>query len=105
MTDKLKRCPLCGGEAETEWHHGYWGVRCQSCYAEVTADGMNDAIEVWNTRKPMDRIVEQLEEELRLSEEEKRRCVAENAMQFDSAKGYYNGIDNALAIVKGVQNE
>ena len=53
----------------------------------------------------MDRIVEQLEEELRLSEEEKRRCVAENAMQFDSAKGYYNGIDNALAIVKGVQNE
>lgn len=52
-----------------------------------------------------DRIVEQLEEELRLSEIEKRRCVAENAMQFDSAKGYYNGIDNALAIVKGVQDE
>lgn len=57
------------------------------------------------TKEFTDRIVEQLEEELRLSEIEKRRCVAENAMQFDSAKGYYNGIDNALAIVKGVQNE
>ena len=53
----------------------------------------------------IDRIVEQLEEELRLSEEEKRRCVAENAMQFDSAKGYYNGIDNAIAIVKGETND
>ena len=53
----------------------------------------------------IDRIVEQLEEELRLSEEEKRRCVAENAMQFDSAKGYYNGIDNAIAIVKGATND
>ena len=105
MTDKLKPCPFCGGEADTEWHHGYWGVRCKSCYAEVTADGMNDAIEAWNNRKPMDRIVEQLEEELRLSEEEKRRCVAENAMQFDSAKGYYNGIYNSLAIVKVVQND
>lgn len=64
MTDKLKPCPFCGGEADTEWHHGYWGVRCTSCYAEVTADGMNDAIEAWNTRKPMDRIAEKLEEEV-----------------------------------------
>ena len=63
MEDRLKPCPFCGGEADTEWHHGYWGVRCENCCAEVTADGMDDVIDKWNTRKPMDRIVEQLEEQ------------------------------------------
>lgn len=62
MEDRLKPCPFCGGEADTEWHHGYWGVRCENCCAEVTADGMDDVIDKWNTRKPMDRIVEQLKE-------------------------------------------
>ena len=54
MTDKLKKCPFCGGEADTEWHHGYFGVRCNGCGAEVTADGMNDAIYKWNKRKPLE---------------------------------------------------
>lgn len=62
MEDRLKPCPFCGGEADTEWHHGYWGVRCGNCCAEVTADGMDDVIDKWNTRKSMDRIVEQLKE-------------------------------------------
>lgn len=90
MTDKLKQCPFCGGEADTEWHHGYFGVRCKSCYAEVTADGMNDAIELWNTRKSMDRIVEQLEE----------------AKRDSNTDVYaYGAYKKAIAIVKGVQNE
>lgn len=87
MTDKLKPCPFCGGEADTEWHHGYYGVRCESCYAEVTADGMNDTIEAWNTRKPMDRIVEQLEKE-----------------KSDWNDDYNVPINNAIAIVQGVRN-
>ena len=50
MNKELKPCPFCGGEAETEWHHGYCGVKCNDCCAEVSADGMNDAIEAWNRR-------------------------------------------------------
>lgn len=94
MTDKLLNCPFCGGEAETEWHHGYWGVRCQSCYVEVTADGMNDAIEVWNTRKPMDRIVEQLE-----------RRAYETADWMCGGTMKVVELTDAIAVVKGVQNE
>lgn len=93
MTDKLLNCPFCGGEAETEWHHGYWGVRCKSCYAEVTVDGMNDAIEAWNTRKPMDRIVEQLEN---------ASCYIEDG---DGHAGHVVFTNKAIAIVKGEQNE
>lgn len=59
------------------------------------------------SRKPMERIIERLRDELHLSDEEKRRCVAENMLQFDSAKGYANGIYNAIEIVKeeGGMNE
>jgi hypothetical protein len=55
----------------------------------------------WNTRKPMGHIVEQLETELKRADKEKQRCVSENPMQFDSAKGYATGISNALEIIKG----
>ena len=54
----------------------------------------------WNTRKPMQNIVERLEEELELTDKEKRRCVHENPLQFDEAKGYARGIANAIEIVK-----
>ena len=99
MTDKLKSCPFCGGEADTEWHHGYWGVRCNNCYAEVTADGMNDAINLWNTRKPMDRIVEQLEEEA------KRWYESGKEFKDEKELGVAGGFRYAIEIVKGVQNE
>ena len=41
-----------------------------------------------------------LEEELKLADDEKARCIKENPMQFDSAKGYANGIAVAIEIVK-----
>jgi hypothetical protein len=79
---ELKPCPFCGGEAETyecetsndiydidtlgyvdtEYYMVY-GVGCCNCgcvIAEMKTE--EKAIEAWNTRKPMERIVEQLEE-------------------------------------------
>lgn len=47
-----------------------------------------------------DKVVEQLESELRLADKEKERCVRENPLQFDSAKGYAMGLSNAIEIVK-----
>ena len=35
-----------------------------------------------------EKIIEKLEEELKLADEEKLRCARENPLQFDSAKGY-----------------
>ena len=47
-----------------------------------------------------DKVVEQLESELRIADKEKERCARENPLQFDSAKGYALGLSNAIEIVK-----
>lgn len=47
-----------------------------------------------------EKTLERLEEELELSDKEKERCVKENHLQFDSAKGYANGVAIAIEIVK-----
>ena len=47
-----------------------------------------------------EKIIEKLEEELKLADREKERCARENPLQFDSAKGYAHGVGNAIEIVK-----
>lgn len=47
------------------------------------------------------KIVKELEEELKLADDEKARCIKENPMQFDEAKGYARGVATAMEIVKG----
>ena len=47
-----------------------------------------------------EKIIEKLEEELKLADEEKLRCARENSLQFDSAKGYAHGVGKAIEIVK-----
>ena len=48
----------------------------------------------------VEKVVEQIEEELKLADDEKARCIKENPMQFDEAKGYARGIAVAIEIVK-----
>ena len=47
-----------------------------------------------------EKIIEKLEKELKLADEEKLRCARENPLQFDSAKGYANGVANSIEIIK-----
>ena len=51
MTDKLKSCPFCGGEAELAivklWNHVY----CKNCHSRTTMYSSEEqAIEAWNNR-------------------------------------------------------
>lgn len=77
MTDKLKPCPFCGKEATTSEEEyikgrikklprGVGWIGCQRCRVfmdYVHGDrGKRLAIEAWNTRKPIDKVVKQLEE-------------------------------------------
>lgn len=48
----------------------------------------------------MDKVVERLEEEMKLANIERERCARENQLQFEQTKGYANGIYNAIEIVK-----
>ena len=70
---KLLPCPFCGWEAHIEEHKfwngrtksftvGTYGVRCLKCGASGTQfhKTKEEAIELWNTRKPIERIVERL---------------------------------------------
>jgi Lar family restriction alleviation protein len=59
MTEELKPCPFCGGEASftlTESRAGKWGfVKCGSCGATCNDDDVGDAdwcVDVWNRRAP-----------------------------------------------------
>lgn len=66
--ERLLPCPFCGGEANCS---DYYGEDCIFEYLVICLDcGVStqtflteeEAIEAWNTRKPMERIVERLEE-------------------------------------------
>ena len=52
-----------------------------------------------------EKIIKKLRNELKLADEEKLRCARENALQFDSAKGYANGVANSIEIVKQMAEE
>ena len=57
-------------------------------------------IDAQPTDYEQNKVVDQLESELRLADKEKERCARENPLQFDSAKGYAMGLSNAIEIVK-----
>ena len=47
-----------------------------------------------------EKVIEQLNKELALADEEKRRCTIENMLQFDEVKGYARGMACAIELVK-----
>lgn len=97
---KLLPCPFCGGEAEVRatkrpvFNGKYMGtahyvVGCidTKCIGRIQRryNSIEEAIDAWNTRKPMERIVEQLEKE---------RSIY-NVLDWNVA------INKAIKIVKG----
>ena len=50
---KLKPCPFCGGEADTNLMFGRVGVTCTKCGANIRMEHaviVDKAIEAWNRR-------------------------------------------------------
>ena len=61
MADRLKPCPFCGGEVEVFEGYTGWYIECDCGNSTWACDTKEELVECWNTRKPMDRIVEELE--------------------------------------------
>lgn len=63
MTDKLKPCPFCGGEASLDkiktvkgwFEYLVWCADDNCACQNASYRTKEEAIEAWNTRKPMDR--------------------------------------------------
>lgn len=100
MSDtELKPCPFCGGEVKLD-EDEFDMFFCDACGAGITfakelQDGGADncdkeeSIEKWNTRKPMERIVELLEE------------LPHGKYVDDYGNGFSAAINVAIEIVKG----
>ena len=65
---ELKKCPFCGGEVEVKsrssnFFDSVFEIVCRECGCRQAPSIHKEAvINAWNTRKPMDNIVQKLEE-------------------------------------------
>ena len=97
MQNKLLPCPFCGDKAELfedEPRQFYVGCTNPDCKVEAFlpfSKTREIAIEHWNVRKPMEQIVERLEDEI---EDEVWRGYEERVIEKSTLYG-------AIEIVKG----
>lgn len=108
---ELKCCPFCGGEVEvglTNQHNKLFVVGCNTpmCYGNINHFTMvfvskESAINTWNTRTPMDNIVEKLEEREKYLEKAMKESH-ENGHKFSEEKAMNErvAIRYAINIVK-----
>ena len=88
-----KKCPFCGGKTEVFKNEelgvfsdsNRYAVKCRSCFCGTGHyKDVNRAIEAWNIRKPMERIVERLDSEC------KKHC--------DATRTYIGSDENDLGL-------
>lgn len=102
---KLLPCPFCGGEAILSKNALFTCssfVKCKKCGArtmehtsESMANAKLNAVNSWNTRKPMQEIVERLEEEQKNNID----WITIESLYYD---GKVAGLEDAIEICKEV---
>ena len=117
---KLKKCPFCGGEAvfyrTPIKSNGGWCdsvvVRCKECEARTNRVIYNavkhpndeeyiEAAEAWNTRKPVEMILERLEEKEAECRERAKEELNEFCLEmFHAYENEADGIKKAIEIIK-----
>ena len=103
---ELKRCPFCGGEAKIDKTIANTvSVECTVCHASsrmilcTEGDIEQKAIEAWNTRIPMQNIVERLEEEQEKLDTDMFARECDN-WHGQLCNGISEGVEKAIEIVK-----
>ena len=104
--EPLLRCPFCGGDAVTAEMYNtklkklFPIVKCLDCECRTPmTETFEEAITAWNTRKPMERILERLEE---CKETHDRRLLSKKeTASFKIKELQFSGCyQNAIEIVK-----
>lgn len=97
----LKPCPFCGGEAKVcddiEYTVGGYWIECKDCHIQTPSkiNGKEAVINYWNTRKPMEAVVAELEKYMKASEKDYV------LFQLTSALGEMRAFEKAIEIVRG----
>lgn len=102
-SDKLLPCPFCKEELEIVGNGHYYAHKINGCILKHLCFECDDveAIKLWNTRKPMERIEERLEELIDFHSR-----VADYEMnvgtisEMEQHKKAIKAIDKAIEIVK-----
>ena len=101
---KLLNCPFCCGESELDCDNGFnnWFVKCKECGCKTpTKIAEYVAIEAWNTRKPMEGIIDYLEEFMEKQYDSYNNAKRTgNIRQMDYSDGCAEGLIEAIEIVK-----
>lgn len=94
---ELKRCPFCGGEYIMETYFNWSpAIKCGDCGAVMTIPmefGINKEAELkrkWNTRKPMERIVERLEQKIHRLHDIHHNVAIKEAIEIVKEEGGLN---------------
>lgn len=104
----LMKCPFCGGEARIDINVALGGYRV-ACKSKLKCGAMfewydteKEAVEAWNTRKPMEAVVAELEKEKAIHTEHFRISLYKD---YPEIKQMYEKvclvIDKAIEIVRG----
>lgn len=104
MSKELKPCPFCGGEAKIIENNHYTdihSVMCKNCFSETDRyHTQEEAMAQWNKRKPIKKIVEELEEKVELAHKRYVDCPV-NSPCYERYRTQYNERRMCLDIVKG----
>ena len=93
---KLKPCPSCGGDDIRCEDKDTKSFYCYECDLQSRkCETIEEAIEAWNRREPMDKIVEQLEENWQIV---RGNYAVERSRYYE---GKMDAYDRAIEIVKG----
>ena len=103
ISKQLAKCPFCNEELERHCTSRYYMHKLNGCILQHFCFEADDelSIDLWNTRKPMERIVERLEER----QEEQFKLYALAFKPED--RGGYDAYSDAIEIVReeGGMNE
>lgn len=97
----LKPCPFCGGEVKLNYVGGdsyipYYFISCKECGCKQASSIHKEAvINAWNTRKPMEAVVAELEKEITIVEGERTEDIPITRFMWNQA------LANAISIVRG----
>ena len=105
---KLKLCPFCSGKAKIHYDYSNFAlVQCSKCgIGTLHKPNEVDGVKEWNTRKPKDKFVEQLDLLREKAQKRREEFIELNSnnnviiKNIEYERGRVYAFDDAIEVVK-----